>query len=267
MKLLFDVLVITKDRTEYAVNIIERIKKNIPYNKIIVVESSVNPFFEKLEKKDVILIHTPNVTRGYARKRGIEKVTTPYFFCFDDDIVFFKDYWRKMYNAIKKNNKNCGVSSSIIHTLNKDIIIAWKSLKQRGSSSGICIMNKEIYDKVGGYDENIHVGEDAELSARIYASGYLWSKCNTVYAYHLSTKKEFIFRRWKHRKGIWYTLRYGRYKLLNLMMRRLGGMLIVPLKTLVKTRNIKSYLYMQIFYIVEVINSLVALKDVKRFFE
>ena len=226
------------------------------------VESSekLTPSLEKQLNQNCILIRTPNVKLGYARKTGISKTITNPFLIIDDDIEYDQTFAPLLLKAFKETPQAIAISPKLVHGNRSEIQKIFLTRECSGESGGCCIMNKKILDKIGGYNENIHIGEDSDVSSRAQVQGFPWIKDNKIIAYHPSSNKEFILRRWNHRSGILNHIINGSHNLLYLILRRIGGLVFFPLSTLIYTRNIKSALYAGSYKLIENIATLQALK-------
>ncbi|HUY00111.1 MAG TPA: glycosyltransferase family 2 protein [Candidatus Deferrimicrobium sp.] len=214
----FDFVIISKDKPVQLKDQIRNILAKTYYNNIIVVDSSekISPSLLTLQSSfnEIVIIHTPNAKLGYARQRGLMEVKTDYFFMIDDDIIFKKGFDVECYNAIKGAEENVFALSPLIifgnDPLIKGIFERRKLKKDReGTSGGICIINKEIIKEIGGYNKNIHIGEDAELFSRAKVLGYRWIRKMNICVYHPLSRKDFIFRTWNHRHGFYVLLAYN----------------------------------------------------------
>ena len=260
----FDVVIVSKDRYSLLLRQIERVKDKISYNKIIVIDSTeIIPKFihDFYKSKEIEYYHTPNAKLGYARQRGLSKVNTEYFFMIDDDITFEKDVSYKMYNRMINYDKDVAytmynrminyssnvfaLSPIILFGTNKDILSVYMRKKKdvEGVSSGYCMINTDIVRKLGGFNINIHVGEDAELFYRAKKNGYNWIRLHDVYVNHPCTNSEFIFRTWNHRRGMMFSVKYGFDTYFSLILKRVRDMFL-NLLSFIRHRNYKTTMFL-----------------------
>lgn len=241
----FDVVIVTKDRHSLLKRQIKRIKKNFPYNKIIVVDSTAPPFMLNLDE-DVEYYHTPNVKLGFARNKGASAVSTPFFFMIDDDITFAKNTAEKTYNALKKYGAEVfAISPIILFGKNKNILSVYKRKKAdtEGVSSGFCIISLEKLKEIGGFNRLIHIGEDAELFYRAKRHGYKWIRKHDIFVNHPCTDSEFLFKTWGHRKGIMTSVSYGFDTYHGLIIKRIRDILLNIL-SFIKHRNFRTTMFL-----------------------
>jgi len=249
MNMNFDVIVITKNRYKLLLNQIKRIKDIFPYNKIIVIDSNENipeDIKEYYLNENIEFYHTPNVNIGNARQTGLKNVTTKYFFMIDDDIVFKKYVAYEMYyKMINYTNNVFALSPIILFGTNENILSIYKRKRKdvEGVSSGYCIINKDIINKIGGFNVNIHVGEDSELFYRAKKKGYNWMRLHNVFVNHPCTDMQFIFRTWNHRKGMMFSVNYGFDTYYSLILKKLRDMFL-NLISFIKHRNYRTTMFL-----------------------
>lgn len=240
----FDVVVVSKDRHSLLKRQIKRIKNRFPYNKIIVVDSTAPPLLNLAE--DVWFHYTPNAKLGFARKTGIQAVSTPFFFMIDDDIDFAKGTAEKMYEVLRKYGAEVfAMSPQILFGTNKNILSVYKRKKAdtEGVSSGFCIISLEKLKAIGGFNRLIHIGEDAELFYRAKRLGYKWIRKHDIFVNHPCTDSEFIFKTWGHRQGIMTSVSYGFDTYHGLIIKRIRDMLL-NLLSFMKHRNFKTTMFL-----------------------
>jgi glycosyltransferase involved in cell wall biosynthesis len=119
----------TKDRLDLLNKTILYLFDNkINFKEIIIVDSSKKKIKKKLillcKKYGIKLLFTKAST-SYQRNYGKEVVKkSKYLMFLDDDIIFFKDSFKEMNNAIKKYNFVTGFCFNIVSQKKKTIIIA-----------------------------------------------------------------------------------------------------------------------------------------------
>lgn len=244
----FDVVIVSKDRYPLLLKQVKRIKTNVPYGKIIIVDSTeyIPPQVLKFYIDEGIeYYHTPNVKLGYARQLALEAVSTPFFLMLDDDIIFKKGLAEILYSEMLKYGPTVfAISPIIIFGSNKDIISVM--LRHKGdsesASSGCVMFITKIARGVGGFNPKIHIGEDAELFYRAIKHNYRWIRKNGVFVDHPLTDVEFIFRKWRHREGISSSVAYGYHTYHGLIILKIKGML-TNLLSFMKYRNFRTLMF------------------------
>lgn len=245
----FDIFIVSKDRYPLLFSQVKRVKNNFPYNKIIIVDSTeVIPSIAQdfYHDEGVEYYHTPNVKLGLARQTGLKAVSTPFFFMIDDDITFRKGTAEKLYSAIMKYGSEVfAISPVILFGTNKDILSVYKRKTKdtEGVSSGFCIMHRSTTDKIGGFNTQVHIGEDAELFYRAKRHGYRWIRKHDVFVEHPGTNVDFIFRTWRHREGIMTSVAYGFDSYHGLIIKRIRDIFLNVL-SFMKYRNFRTMMFL-----------------------
>ncbi|MHB1440738.1 MAG: glycosyltransferase [Cuniculiplasma sp.] len=137
-----------------------------------------------------LLLECPNnmgVSRGYNYAvKNLDGTDVDYIFFFDHDAVFGSMLFTETFSALKSiKNDGVGVIVPIVSDdpsiMGLSLGITDKySLIHSTITSGIFI-RKELFIKVGGFDENIFVeGADYELTRRIVKMGYSLLRINRI---------------------------------------------------------------------------------------
>jgi len=269
MNLMFDVIIVSKDRYDLLFKQIERVIEKISYNKIIVIDSTeVIPNWVYIYYKfyGIEYYHTPNVKLGYARQIGLNAVSTSYFFMVDDDIIFKKCIAKKLYDEIMKYGSDVfAISPIILFGTNEDILSVYrrKKIDSEGVSSGACLINKCIVDSIGGFNTKIHIGEDAELFYRAKKRNYRWIRKHSLFVRHSGNDVEFIFRSWRHRKGKLTGIAYGIESYHGTIIKRIKS-IFISILGLVKHRNFRATMFFicnDVIAIVAFIRGIIGGKD------
>ena len=240
----FDVIIVS-NRHYLLTRQIKRIKANFPYNKIIVVDSTDPPFRFNIDQ-DIEYYNTPNVKLGYARQKGLEAVSTPFFFMVDDDIDFKKGIAKELYEALIKYGSNVfAMSAIILFGTNENILSVYKRKTKdtEGVSSGFCIINTQKVRTIGGFNAQVHIGEDAELFYRAKRHGFRWIRKHDVFVNHPGTDVDFIFRTWRHREGITISVAYGFDTYHGLIIKRIRDMFL-NVFSFMKYRNFRTLMFL-----------------------
>ena len=196
--------------------------------------------YEAWLRKRVILRHSPNAKLGYARQLGLEECSTEYIFMLDDDIEFEKGFAEACYEELIRIPDGFALSPVIVFGDHPSIQEIYYSIKKDGEgvSGGCCILNREILKSIGGFMENVHIGEDSELFYRAKKYGYRWIRKAGLYTYHPLTKKQFLFRTWHHREGRSLSVSYGYQSYQGLILLQIRNIIVNYLRIL-KTRKIQ----------------------------
>jgi len=199
-----DVIICTKDRPFLLRNAVMQARKMIPCNNIIVGESSIFPNKELLKDLGVETIFTPNAKLGYARQQALLKAKTKYVVFLDDDLEIDKNWFYPLFKALISDSKVLAVSSQVVYKSEFDPVLTklyhaprtipsfWR--KREGGSAGASLMKRQKILDVGGYNVNVHRGEDTELFFRLQQKGLKWVRVTDSVAYHPITLKEQLYR-------------------------------------------------------------------------
>lgn len=106
-----DVCVITKNCERTIELCLSAIKKNIPYNRLIVIDGMSTDRTLKIAKDFGCEVFLDKGTRATARQLGIEKISTEIFAFIDGDVVIRNNWFKNMYSwfkRLKKMGRNVG---------------------------------------------------------------------------------------------------------------------------------------------------------------
>ena len=109
-KLDLDIIIPTRNRSDMLLNTIRELKKNIFFFKEIIVVDSSNKFHKskiknfknKIKVKMKVYNSKPSIS--LQRNIGLDKVIKKrkYVMFLDDDLIFKKNAFKKMYSFVKK---------------------------------------------------------------------------------------------------------------------------------------------------------------------
>jgi len=195
------VVIPTFNREAFILKAIDSIKKqSVNVDEIIVVDDGSSDNTKSLlENSDIKYIYQKNSGVSSARNAGIKEAKNDWLAFLDSD-----DTWHetKIEKQIEFHKQNKGILLSHTNELWKrnDKIINQK--KHQLKPSGFCFLqnleackigpstvmiHKDIFSKIGLFDENLIVCEDYDLWLRIskeFEIGYLEEKLMTKYAGH-----------------------------------------------------------------------------------
>ena len=175
-----DVVVLTKNSERVLEKCLNSIFKNVPINRLIVVDGystdstleTVKKFHEKYG--NVVLIKDSG-TRGSARLKGIRKVETEWFIFVDSDVTLC-DNWYNKARTLVKNDVGAvwgtevwdGIQNSIV--LKLFLKITRKIFEIRGGTHDLLVRYETVKDI--DIPKNLHVFEDAFIKEWIAKKGY-----------------------------------------------------------------------------------------------
>jgi glycosyltransferase involved in cell wall biosynthesis len=181
-----DVVVLTKNSEKTLTRCLNSIYKNVPINKLIIVDGystdKTSRIIDKFRKRfhNVIFLREKG-TRGKARQTAIEKVTTEWFMFVDSDVVLCNSWFNKAKKFIKSNvGAIWGIEVwSVLRNLTVLKLferITMKIFGKRGGTHDLLVRYNAIKDI--SIPPNLHVYEDAYIKSWICEKGF-----NIVTAY------------------------------------------------------------------------------------
>lgn len=170
-----DVVVLTKDSEKTLVQCLDSVYRNIPVNRLIVVDGySTDQTLEIVKKFDkrfhnVVLLREKG-TRGRARQRAIKAVTTEWFMFVDSDVVLCHNWFEKAKKLMKDNvGAIWGVEiwsvlkNMTVLKLFKRVTV--KIFGMRGGTHDLLVRHTAV--KGIHIPSNLHVYEDAYIKSWI----------------------------------------------------------------------------------------------------
>ena len=175
-----DVVVLTKNSEETSENSLDSIFRNVPVNRLIVVDGYstdrsleiVGKFQERQHNITVIQEHG---TRGKARQIAIESVKTDWFMFVDSDVILCEKWFERAKRFIADDVGAIWgielwsvIKNPAVMRLFK--LITMKIFETRGGTHDLLVRRKAIKDI--RIPESLHVFEDAYIKDWIINKGY-----------------------------------------------------------------------------------------------
>jgi len=186
-------VILTKNSEKVLEKCLNSIYRNIPVNRLIVVDGystdKTIDILRKFQRKygNVILIQEEG-TRGKARERGIREVKTEWFLFVDSDVVLCDGWFKKAEKYIKKKNVAAVWGIEIWYGMKNSKVLKlflWltrKIFEIRGGTHDTLIRLEAVKDiKI---PEDLHVFEDAYIKEWIAKKGYKIIACYDPYCIH-----------------------------------------------------------------------------------
>ena len=143
--------------------------------------------------------YKPNSGRSDTRNYGMERANGDYLLFFDSDVILPPFYFEKLEEAMKKDYCDCfggpdaadNSFSNMQKAVNHSMTGFWTTGGIRGGKAVMekfCPrtfnmgLSKEVYDKVGGFEDMMC--EDIDLSLRIRKAGFSIRLIREVFVYH-----------------------------------------------------------------------------------
>lgn len=222
-----DLVICTKDRDNLLAECVSRYASQLDYNNIIVMDSTADPDMNMLKKIDgVTWVFTPDVKLGYARNTALKHCSSDYVAMLDDDLLV-SDQWQAQLLPAFYDPDVVAVSSKIIYGEGFIAKLFHSGLRERGGSGGCAIYNRKAVIELGGFNENIHRGEDTELERRIEKNGKKWIRNQDVLAFHPLTVKEFLVRPRANVCGWNFIMKHSQSKL-KFIAKRFASIWVMP---------------------------------------
>lgn len=168
--------------------------------------------------KDVTLLHCPEGTIGYLRNYGANHSLCNILAFIDADCIISPGWRSKVIKNLEAEGITATGSRYEIPENAVWIEKAWFSQKimkaapAKYINSGNLAIKKEAFLNVGGFDENLITGEDAELGWRLNGKGFIIIEDPEVECIHLGnpkTLKDFYRKQKWHALGMMGTFKHS----------------------------------------------------------
>ncbi|MEM3706105.1 MAG: glycosyltransferase family A protein [Candidatus Bathyarchaeia archaeon] len=197
-----DVVVLTKNSERVLEKCLNSIYKNIPVNRLIVVDGystdSTLKIIEKFREKygNVVLL-MDNGTRGSARMKGIKEVKAEWFVFVDSDVVLCDKWFEKAKSILADDVGGVwgieiweGIRNPLV--LKLFLKITWKIFDLRGGTHDLLVRREAIKDI--DIPRNLHVFEDAFIKDWIEKKGYRLVATYDPYCMHYRSPEVWTIR-------------------------------------------------------------------------
>ncbi|MEM3464272.1 MAG: glycosyltransferase family A protein, partial [Candidatus Bathyarchaeia archaeon] len=197
-----DDVVLTKNSERVLEKCLNSIYKNIPVNRLIVVDGystdSTLKIIEKFREKygNVVLL-MDNGTRGSARMKGIKEVKTEWFVFVDSDVVLCDKWFEKAKSILADDVGGVwgieiweGIRNPLV--LKLFLKITWKIFDLRGGTHDLLVRREALKDI--DIPRNLHVFEDAFIKDWIEKKGYRLVATYDPYCMHYRSPEVWTIR-------------------------------------------------------------------------
>jgi len=252
-----DVVICTKDRSHLLLDAVKQISSHV--ENIVVVESSGKPewevlasypkeLFNDLGLASKLHVHmTPNVKLGCARQVGLEKAVSDYVFFIDDDIILDKNCFVTMFKTLLSDPKIVAVSGRVVYGYASDKVLfkLYRSGNppKRGGSGGLTVLDRKKVLELGGFNKDIHWGEDMELCERVWNNGFKWVRERNAVGYHRCSFKESLMRAKRNGEGFTVLWKYGTLSFFKSAMRLFARSFIMPIYYAISLFDPRVFVY------------------------
>ena len=121
-----------------------------------------------------VIRHETNKGQVAAKNTGLKSAKGKYIMFHDHDDVMLEGTLQRLYDFLEQNPQTCLVMAKVKDFISPDSTDNASSAKPEaywGLFTGAVLMKKELFDKVGLFDESINTGEIIELRQKMEAAG------------------------------------------------------------------------------------------------
>lgn len=199
MNPLVSVIVPTKNSEKFLEKCLESVKNQTYENlEIIVVDNNSTDKTKEIAQKftDKVLNHGPE--RSAQVNFGVAQAGGEYVYKIDSDFILEREVVKQCVNKIQE-----GFDAVVVHN-SPDIRVSWIAkvrkfevdmYKYDITHSSARFLKKEVYEKIGGFNEKITAGEDYDFQNKLNRGGFKTGFIDAE-ALHLGEPVSF----WKHMK-------------------------------------------------------------------
>ena len=189
-----DIVILTKNSEHLLDKCLSSIYRNVPVNKLIVVDGFSTDGTLKIldafnKRHGNVTVLCLNGSRAKAREKGIAQVTTAWFMFADSDIILSKDWYQNAQKNIQADvGAVWGVNIDVIPNLRDrrfvqlQQLIAQQCFALRGGTHDTLI-RRDLVDDIK-IPEQLHTYEDAFITNWIKDKGYRAVVGENIYCLH-----------------------------------------------------------------------------------
>ncbi len=266
------VVVATRNEEKYISTFLDSLVGQSYKNFVVLIfdgmstDNTLNIIEKYKNKLKIKVFKNPKVRQVYAFNEGIKEAKTRYFFIIGAHSKLDKDFIKNSYETFvrikKREAKLAGVGGYLekvyLNTFGKYVGLLYSSrvsgagtynyLKKPGFERTVvyAIYDKDIVEKVGGFDEHFITGQDAELNLRLNKAGYK--------LYHNPQIKSYHFTRSSFKRFVKQTFNYGVAKGAFIRVGYFSTLWFVPLVLLLieilALLNLKIFIGLFILYLI-----------------
>lgn len=163
----FSVIIPAHNEEEYISKTIESLNKSGVYFELIVVCDSCEDRTKEVAKnytENVFEVNFKNVSK--ARNFGAKKSSSNILIFLDADTIVSDNYLSEIYEMTKLHDLGCARWASESKTI-LGKYITWASTNySKKNIGGNFFIKRDLFEKVGGFNESMKKGEDTDLGER-----------------------------------------------------------------------------------------------------
>ena len=202
---MIDVAIITRNCAREIIPTLESIFREIPVNRLIVVDASIDKTPYLIETwlhhrnllNKILFIKEPRYGCGYARQLAFDSVETPIFACVDSGVKLPNGWYKELLPHLD-NPETAVVAGATIFgipftpPLFKKYTYRIFKKKKFDPTLSNALIKTEAIKQVGGFNPHFKAGEDLDLSIRIKESNLQWIIETKVITEHNRTLPEHL---------------------------------------------------------------------------
>lgn len=187
-----DVTIATKDNAYTIEKVIKSIKKNIPYNEIILVDDSTDNT-PKLAEALGAKVYRIEGRLGLKRTMQAKLSTTEWIACIDSDVVIYPNWWKEIKSHL--SDEFVGSISGFLESDFKTVfpeyenftkycaLFRYRFVKRIGAFSNI-LVNREALLQCENVLKDVHAGEDNIIGRYLKKLGYKHYLLKEIVGFH-----------------------------------------------------------------------------------
>ena len=184
---LISVIIPVKNGSKYIKQAIESIKSQKMYTEIIVIDDGSEDNTVKIAKSLSCQVIKHEINKGpvAAKNSGLKIAKGKYILFLDHDDIIKQGTLSRLYNEITAEEDIYMVMAKVEDFLSSDIKdknVFCKKEPYWGLFTGAVLMKKELFDKVGLFDESVYGGEIIELQGKMAKHSLAMKKIDFVAA-------------------------------------------------------------------------------------
>lgn len=203
MSVSFSIVIPTCNRVQQLEQLIESLIKSIKVIEnececeIIVSDDSTNLITKKFIETnfpEISWIKGPQQGPGANRNYGALSAIKTWLVFIDDDCYVNEGFLARYLNRLKQSSDKVLEGKIICPNKKNSIFVRQPENSQGGVlASGNFAIEKSLFEKIGGFDEDLKIMEDMEFANRLENLGQNYTFCENSIAFHPSQPKKLGF--------------------------------------------------------------------------
>lgn len=185
---LISIIIPVKNGSNYIKEAIENIKKQNMNVEIIVVDDASSDNTSKIAEALGCKVIKHEVSKGQVagKNTGIKAANGKYIMFHDHDDIMTEGALNKLYLELSSDNTLSAAEAKVKDWFSPDLTEEEKAktpIKEEaywGLFTGAILMKKEVFDKIGELNENVHTGEIIEWQSKMDLNGFKIKKLDFI---------------------------------------------------------------------------------------